>query len=175
MSLIEEITWVNANLALSGRIPPEWLPQLALRLGIDCIVDVRSECCDDPLVCRRCGIALLHLPTPDKQALCPEMLSRGTAWVRTALLRRHKVLIHCEHGTGRSALLAACTLVEMGMDCREALQMLKRRRPCVSPSPEQLQGLLDFVASRAATSGAPAVQVTLEDLFQIAYTAVEAG
>lgn len=174
MTASSDITWVNANLALSGSIAPDRLPLLSLRLGIDRIVDVRAETCDDAAVLRRFGIELLHLPTPDQHAVCPEMLCSGAAWVRTALLRRHKVLIHCEHGVGRSALLAACTLVAMGMNCREALQMLKRRRPSVSPSPEQLRGLLDFAESRAAAHRAAAVHATLEELFQIAYAAVEA-
>ena len=169
-----DITWLNAYLALSGCIPPERLPAEALRLGIDRIVDVRAECCDDALALRRCGIELLHLPTPDKQAISPEMLQRGVRWVIGSLRDRRRVLIHCQHGVGRSALLAACTLVALGMDCREALQVLKRRRPTVAPSPEQLQALLDF-AARSAETPAPGKPATLDDLFQIAYAGLEVG
>jgi protein-tyrosine phosphatase len=139
-----DIKWINANLALSGRIPPDRLPALASQLGIDRVVDVRAERCDDAAVLRRFGIELLRLPTPDRQAVSPEMLRRGTAWVRAALSRRHKVLIHCEHGVGRSVLLAACVLVSLGMGCREALRILAERHGRVSLSPEQLEGLLEF-------------------------------
>jgi hypothetical protein len=144
MTGVSNMTWVNANLALSGSIPAECLPGLALRLGIDRIVDLRAECCDDAVVLRRFGIELLHLPTPDRQVICPEMLRRGAEWVGAALRRRHKVLIHCEHGAGRSVMLVACVLVSQGFDCRDALRVLAERHGSVSLSPEQLVGVLEF-------------------------------
>ena len=49
-----------------------------------------------------------------------------------------RVYIHCEHGVGRSALLALCVLVSRGDPPLGALERAKSARWQVSPSPEQL-------------------------------------
>ena len=48
-----------------------------------------------------------------------------------------RVLIHCEYGIGRSATLALCLLVHRGQPPLEALALMKKQRPVVSPSPPQ--------------------------------------
>jgi protein-tyrosine phosphatase len=51
--------------------------------------------------------------------------------------RGERVLVHCEHGIGRSAVLALCILVQRGRAPLEALELLKDRRARIAPSPEQ--------------------------------------
>ena len=163
-------SWLTPQLAVGGRYPMEAAAYLARSLGVRHVVDVRVEDCDDEQVLRTHGITLLHLPTQDMRALQAAMIRDGVAWVRARLAEGHRVLIHCEHGIGRSALLALCVLVDAGHGPLGALALAKRRRAVVSPSPEQLEAFRAFCADWRAAH-APAWQVpSAEELAWIAYS-----
>ena len=136
------LDWVLPLLAVGGRFPIDTVEHLAGKLGIRHVVDVRVEAGDDARVLSEHGITLLHLPTEDLRALYVDRLDAGVAWVTGHLSQGHKVYIHCEHGVGRSALLALCVLVALGQAPLEALTLMKARRWQVSPSTEQLQAFL---------------------------------
>jgi predicted protein tyrosine phosphatase len=164
------LSWITPGLAVGGRYPMEAAAHLARTLGVSQVVDVRVEDCDDEQVLRAHGITLLHLPTQDMRAVQAAMLRDGVAWVRARLAEGHRVLIHCEHGIGRSALLALCVLVDAGYGPLAALSLAKRRRAVVSPSPEQLEAYRAFCAEWSAAH-APAWQVpSFEELAWIAYS-----
>jgi Cyclin-dependent kinase inhibitor 3 (CDKN3) len=148
--------WIRDDLALGARFPMELATRLAREHGVRGVVDVRIECCDDAQVLGACGIELLHLPTVDGDAVALEMIERGVRWVRQHLERREAVLVHCEHGVGRSSLVAACILVDLGSKPIEAVATLKRRRPVVAWSRVQQQRFAEWCAVRA-DSDVPAV------------------
>jgi protein-tyrosine phosphatase len=58
------------------------------------------------------------------------------------------VLIHCQHGIGRSALLALCVLVDCGHEPLAALELAKSRRAKVSPSPAQYEAWATWLRGR---------------------------
>jgi protein-tyrosine phosphatase len=122
--------------------------ELAKEHGIRAIVDLRAERCDDPAALRAAGIDFLHLPTPDMEPPSHEHLERGVAFVREQLERGGKVLIHCQHGIGRSALLALCVLVDQGFGPLDALVHAKSRREVISPSRSQYDGWDGWLRSR---------------------------
>ena len=125
-------TWITDELAVGGRFGSE----VELRHHrIAAVVDLRDEACDDEVVLRRHGIAFLHLPTPDLHGVTLPALCEGVAFAR----QYRRVLVHCEHGIGRSALLALCVLVDRGMQPLAALALAKDRRAAVSPSPAQFE------------------------------------
>lgn len=141
------LNWVAPGLAVGGSFRPvqvEGLRELAIRR----VVDVRAETCDDRDLLARHGIELLHLPTPDLNPLDRSSLVRGVEWVCEGLERSDAVLIHCEHGIGRSASLACCVLMARGFSLKEAAAMLVRGRARVSPSPAQIEALLAWAAER---------------------------
>lgn len=148
------LDWVTPHMAVGGRYPMEAAAHLAQALGVRHVVDLRVEACDDEAVLRTHGLTLLHLPTEDTCAVSQEHLHSGVHWVCERLSREERVYIHCEHGVGRSALLALCVLVARGASPREALELAKARRPQVSPSPEQLHALLTFAEGWRARTGA---------------------
>jgi protein-tyrosine phosphatase len=166
-----DVDWLSESLALGGAFAAEGVEQLALEHGITHVVDLRAEACDEESELARHGISLLHLPTEDMRAVTPEMLAKGVGWVRRALApkRRGRVLIHCQHGIGRSALLAMCVLVDGGMAPLDAMALAKDARPVVSPSPEQLQAFIEFVAVRQALFRADWEVPSLAALGTIAY------
>jgi len=142
--------WLTEHLALGGCFPMDRATHLAERHGISAVVDLRQEACDDEEQLRAAGIDLLHLPTPDLEPASHEHLERGVKFVRERLKRGNKVLIHCQHGIGRSALLALCVLVDDGWEPLDALGHAKNRRWVVSPSQSQYEGWAAWLRARGA-------------------------
>ena len=137
------MSWVMANLAVGGRVLPRDLPRLA-KAGVTAVVDTRSEHQDDEAALAGNGIQLLHLPAPDTFPLSVEQLRRGADWVNTQIAQGHRVLVHCEHGVGRSVLLTAAVLVEQGMSAHEAILLVQRRRWQAAPNHRQMRRLQEF-------------------------------
>ena len=140
------LSWITEHLAVGGRFPVERAETMAHHLAIRAVVDLRSEACDDEILLQRHGISLLHLPTDDHHAVSQPMLEDGVTFVRPCLDRGERVLIHCEHGIGRSATLALCVLVERGYEPLEALEISKTRRALISPSPAQYHAWTAWLA-----------------------------
>ena len=140
--------WLTDRLALGGAFAPEEAGDLAKQHGISAVVDLRAEDRDDEELLRAAGIELLHLPTPDLLAASHTHLEQGVAFVRERLARGEKVLIHCQHGIGRSALLALCVMVDLGFEPLDALRHAKDRREVVSLSRSQYDGWCAWLESR---------------------------
>jgi protein-tyrosine phosphatase len=163
------VDWVTEQLAVGGCFPTHAAAELARAHAVRCVVDVRLEDCDDAVALRRHGISFLHLPTADKCAIAPQPLRAGVTWVRRALDDGARVLVHCQHGIGRSALLALCVLVANDHPPLDAMTLLKDRRPVASPSPEQLQAFIDFMRDLRGESGRPRSIPSFDALASIAY------
>ena len=146
-----DLHFVAPGLAVGASFPMEGAARLAAEHGIARVVDVRVERCDDETVLRLHGIRLLHLPTEDTRAISQARLAHGVAFVSEGLDAGERVLIHCQYGIGRSALLACCILVARGMPPLSALEAAKQARPVVSPSPEQLAAFALFAAGMKAS------------------------
>ncbi len=151
--------WPRPDLAIGGAPDRDELVERLRRHRIAAVVDLRREACDDGALLAALGVELLHLPTPDCCRVSARALCRGVAWVVQHQARGARVLIHCQHGIGRSAVLAACVLVRHGAAPDEALHALKQARPVVSPSRAQLRGLLAY-AHRCARAGGIAPPAT---------------
>ena len=164
-----DFDWVDQRLAVGGRFPTEAAEELARREGIGAIVDLRIEACDDEAALRLHGLEVLHLPTEDACAIAPRMIDDGVDWVRTRLGGGTRVLIHCEYGIGRSALLALCTLVAGGAQPLEAMNRLKAARPVVSPAPQQLEAFRNWAGRWRQRTGAPIEVPSFDALAWVAY------
>lgn len=143
------LSWLTEHLAVGGRFPSDRTEHLAGTLGIKAVVDLRGEDRDDEEMLVRHGVSFLHLPTPDHGAVATAMLEDGVAFVGRHLDRGERVLIHCEHGIGRSATLALCVLVQGGLDPLAALELAKARRALISPSPAQYECWTRWLAGLA--------------------------
>jgi predicted protein tyrosine phosphatase len=163
------LDWVTPQLAVGGRLPVAAAAHLARRVGVTHVVDVRVEECDDEREFGAHGIGFLHLPTLDTRAVSQEMLDDGVAWVNGVVDAGARVLVHCEHGIGRSVLLALCVLVSRGDDPLAALTRVKSARPVASPSPEQLGAFAEWFGRWAARRGRTVDVPTVEALAEIAY------
>ncbi len=147
------MSWVTDNLALGGRIHSTDIKALA-RTGITYVVDTRSEYCDDALALAKEHIELLHLPTADTKPLTIEQMMQGARWVNERMKRGGRVLIHCEHGVGRSALLTCAVLVYDGMHAQDALMLVQQKRWQAAPNHKQIERLREFEAALSSERSA---------------------
>lgn len=162
-----DLSWLTPELAIGGAISPISAGRLAREHAITGVIDVRAENCDDVHSFRAHGISLLSLPTIDHAAIGPDMLADGVAFAVSRIARARRVLIHCQHGIGRSALLALCVLVELGWEPVAALALAKQRRAQLSPSPAQYEAWAAWLRGRGSV--APEFEV----FAAIAYRGVE--
>ncbi|WP_237479633.1 protein-tyrosine phosphatase family protein [Lichenibacterium dinghuense] len=163
------LTWITPHLAIGGRLSDAEAARLAADEGVGAVVDLRSEAVDERAILHAQGIAFLHLPTDDHAAVTAAMLDEGVAFAEAQRAAGRRLLIHCEHGIGRSATLALAALVAGGMAPLDALNLAKDRRDRVSPSPAQYGCWRDWLLARRARTS-EAWEVPDFDLFaSIAY------
>ncbi|MFN3892237.1 MAG: dual specificity protein phosphatase family protein [Beijerinckiaceae bacterium] len=154
---------------VGAAFPCEAVPCIASVYGVSAVVDLRDEACDDAGALARHGIELLHLPTPDLEPVSLPMLREGVAFVTPRLEAGEAVIVHCQHGIGRSALLALCVMVARGMAPLDALVRAKERRGVVSPSPRQYEGWRAWLEDRRRVTAAAWAAPTFDEFAAIAY------
>lgn len=140
------MSWVTEHLAVGGRIRPTDIKAVS-RVGVTAVVDTRSEYSDDKDALAQEQISLLYLPTPDTYPLTIEQLMEGAQWANEQLSHGGRVLIHCEHGVGRSVLLTCATLVYGGMNASDALHLVQAKRWQAAPNQRQVERLKEFEAA----------------------------
>lgn len=140
------MSWITPQLAVGGRVKSADIKRLA-RAGVTRVVDTRSEHMDDARSLAAEGIELLYLPTPDTYPLTLPDLRRGAAWVNQQIAEGQRVLIHCEHGVGRSVLLTAAALVADGMSVASAIDLIQQQRWQAAPNHRQIMRLQEFARS----------------------------
>jgi protein tyrosine phosphatase (PTP) superfamily phosphohydrolase (DUF442 family) len=137
------LSWVTPHLAVGGRVLPADIGRLA-RSGVTRVVDTRAEHQDDEAALGAEGIKLLYLPTPDTYPLTVDQLLAGSRWINQQIAEGQRVLVHCEHGVGRSVLLTAAALVASGMSAHDAVELVRRKRWQAAPNHRQMKRLQEF-------------------------------
>jgi len=146
-----DMSWVTSSLAVGGRVREEDIERLA-QAGVTRVIDTRSEYRDDEAALNRSGIQLLYVPTPDTQPLTVEDLLTASAWALEQIRAGQRVLIHCEHGVGRSVLLTCAVLVRDGYSAEAALRLAQAKRWQASPNHRQIKRLHEFEEALQAES-----------------------
>ena len=152
---VPNFSWFEADLAVGGSFPGERAAALAADHGVGAVIDLRSEACDDPAGMAACGLRFLHLPTEDLIGVSQPMLDRGVEFAREARAAGLRLLVHCEHGIGRSATLALCIMVDRGWGPLPALCAAKDARLVVSPSESQYRAWIAWLGRRAPQQPVP--------------------
>jgi protein tyrosine phosphatase (PTP) superfamily phosphohydrolase (DUF442 family) len=95
---------------------------------ITAVVDLEGDI--DPDVPQRAiGRVYLYWPIEDEAWLPDEDTLRSVARFLSGLLDSgHRVLVHCRSGINRASLVTGRTLVERGMEPREAVDLLRSQR-----------------------------------------------
>jgi protein-tyrosine phosphatase len=163
--VLTDLSWITPQLAVGAAVERDQLRELRAQ-GITHVVDVRIEDTHDQAVLQQEGLALLQLPTEDCCAVSQQMLDEAVTWVNPPLDAGRCVLVHCQHGIGRSALVALCVLASRGLGPVEAMLRAKNAREKISPSPAQLAAFLEWCRRQGrASPGHPGV----DDLGRIAW------
>ncbi len=140
------LSWVTPHLAVGGRIRPADIARLR-KVGVTAVVDTRAEHKDDEAALAKQGIKLLYLPTPDTYPLSVDDLRTGSDWINQQIEDGGRVLVHCEHGVGRSVLLTTAAVVGSGLGAQQALDLVQRKRWQAAPNRRQMARLQEFEQS----------------------------
>jgi hypothetical protein len=160
-----EFDWILGSLAVGASFPPGVAARIGRECGVGAVIDVRIEDSDHPEELSACGLRFLHLPTEDACAVSQDMLDEGVAFAREAAEGGRKLLIHCQHGIGRSALVALCVLVDRGHAPLESLALAKDAREKISPSQCQYEAWAEWIGRRSLQHPVP----TFREFGMIAY------
>jgi hypothetical protein len=139
------LSWIQDDLAVGGSFPMDRAAALASDHGVGAVIDVRCEACDDAEVLSACGLRFLHLPTLDMAGVAQSMLDLGVGFAAETSREGRRLLVHCQHGIGRSATIALCILVDRGLPPLEALELAKSARTLVSPSEDQYRAWAQWI------------------------------
>lgn len=131
-----EISWINDNIAVSGAILDEDIPHLK-NAGINAIIDVRSEYCDNEYLIEKTGLKFLHVEIDDRYSPTIGQLKEIFDFADPLLDKREKILIHCQNGCGRAPLVAVAILARRGMNVPEAVGLVEDKHPWTGFSPQQ--------------------------------------
>jgi protein-tyrosine phosphatase len=143
---VPNLSWIQPDLAVGGSFPGDQASCLAKDHGVGAVIDLRDEACDEQHALQAHGLTFLHLPTPDMTGASQPMLDAAAGFARAARREGRRLLIHCEHGIGRSATAALCVLVDRGLSPLDALRLAKARRALISPSRSQYEAWVTWLA-----------------------------
>jgi protein-tyrosine phosphatase len=140
----------------------DWLEDEARawsRAGFDTVVSllepdeaVGLDLAGEEQASQAAGVSFVSLPVPDRGV--PESrqaVAELAGALAEAVASGKRVGLHCRQGVGRSALLAACVLIALGVDPAAALARVAAARGLPVPeTPEQRQWVMDFARRTAA-------------------------
>lgn len=164
--MIPDLYWIRDAAAPAGlAIMPrpragEWLEDEMRGLaqaGLDTVVSLLTapeirelDLAREPEHCEAAGMQFLSFPITDRGV--PASAADLRAFVRSLadqLRTGRKLGIHCRAGIGRSGLVAACVLSDLGVAPEALFPMLsKARRIAVPDTPEQEAWVRSFIAGK---------------------------
>lgn len=125
------ISWITEQIAV-GKAPLQNEFLYLKNLGIDAIVDARSEYCDDENLIKKLGMKFLHLKIDDGYAPQKDDLDKLFKFALPLLEEGKKIFIHCQNGVGRAPLICVVLLVKMGWRIPEAVNLVEEKHPFTS-------------------------------------------
>lgn len=120
-------------------------PRVILSEGFNVVMDLREEATDDyRSSLENHGIDYLNVKIPDREGASTKLLSWIIKQIDERVQRGEKILIHCNLGRGRSALVAAAYLVSKNHEPEEAISLIKKKRRVTFLNNQQKQALYEF-------------------------------
>jgi protein-tyrosine phosphatase len=111
-----------------------------LKKGVQADLSLEKERIDQPW-----GVKyFLWLPTTDMTPPNPKQLEIGVNFIKSLIKNKTKVYIHCKNGHGRAPTMAAAYFISTGMSVKEAMDLLKKKRPEVHLNTKQVNALKLF-------------------------------
>ena len=89
----------------------------------------------------------LWMPVKEHYPPTQDQFKLGAAVLKKLIELKKKVYIHCEKGHVRAPTLTAAYFISQGMSLKEALNLLKLKRPVIHLNTRQITGLKKFERS----------------------------
>jgi protein-tyrosine phosphatase len=86
----------------------------------------------------------LWLPTIDHTAPSLQSLVLGVQMITFLVAQKTKVYVHCKNGHGRAPTLVAAYFISTGMNVKQAIKAVARKRPEIHIEPVQEARLEEF-------------------------------
>ena len=120
-------------------------PELIVNRGFNAVLDLREEDSQDyRSFLQEHNIDYLNIKIPDRHGASAEDLSKIVEWLEEKDKKGDKVLVHCNLGRGRAALVVAAYMVHEGATPDEAVRKIKEKRQVTYLNSRQLQALSEF-------------------------------
>lgn len=142
---IRRVSQITPHIHVGGQHRARGRARLEAR-GISGIVNMRIEFDDGAVGIE--GDRYLYLPTVDDTAPSLEALRAGVRFIDDVVGSGGSVYVHCGSGVGRAPTMAAAYLVSTGLSPTEAWKVIRRVRPFIRPTAEQIAQLDRFAEGK---------------------------
>lgn len=146
-----KFSWVTPFLSI-GAEPVESDLDTLDRAGVRAILNVKRS--DDLRhAATRAGFQYAHEPIGNSGTPDFLVLMRCCRFLDSQRELGNPVLVHCALGIGRSATVVLAYLMLDGHTLTDALDLLRKQRPAIDPSSEQLYAASAFARDAARSAG----------------------
>jgi len=91
----------------------------------------------------------IWIPIADTTPPTPQQLDFGVSSLEKMVAQGRKIYVHCKNGHGRATTLTAAYFIKTkNMGAKEAFEYVKKHRPSVHLTDEQMQALETYAASQ---------------------------
>lgn len=120
------LNWITENIC-TGYAPKSYEELDSIKeQGIGAIINLCGEYSDLHEIEEGAGFDVFWLPIEDERAPKIKDMEKGLEWIDEALYLGKKVLVHCNHGIGRTGTFLTAYLLRRGFALKKAEKLLKR-------------------------------------------------
>ena len=98
------------------------------KLGVKCVIDMRSESLFDQSLFESIGINYFNIPVDNYFAPELDQIDNAIEYINSNISVDNNILIHCKEGVGRSSLIIIAYLVTTGLDLFESMKLVQSNR-----------------------------------------------
>lgn len=118
---------ITENILISGQYDENDIFTIQ-KLGINCVIDMRSESLFDESLFESIGIKYFNIPVDNYFAPELEQIDTAIEYIKSHITTDNNILIHCKEGVGRSSLIIIAYLITTGLDLFESMEIVKSNR-----------------------------------------------
>ena len=118
---------ITENILISGEYDENDIFTIQ-KLGINCVIDMRSESLFDESLFESIGIKYFNIPVDNYFAPELEQIDTAIEYIKSHITTDNNILIHCKEGVGRSSLIIIAYLITTGLDLFESMEIVKSNR-----------------------------------------------
>jgi len=118
---------ITENILISGEYDENDIFTIQ-KLGINCVIDMRSESLFDESLFESIGIKYFNIPVDNYFAPELEQIDTAIEYIKSHITTDNNILIHCKEGVGRSSLIIIAYLITTGLDLFESMEIVKSHR-----------------------------------------------